>query len=36
METIARLTGHTNIKTTENYLHISGDTLPKRSLHWKL
>lgn len=27
METIARLTGHTNIKTTENYLHISGDTL---------
>ena len=27
METIARLTGHTDIKTTGNYLHISGDTL---------
>ena len=27
METIARLTGHTSIKTTENYLHISSDTL---------
>lgn len=27
METIARLTGHTDIKTTENYLHISDDTL---------
>lgn len=28
METIARLTGHTDIKTTDHYLHISGDTLP--------
>lgn len=27
METIARLTGHTDIKTTGNYLHISDDTL---------
>lgn len=27
METIARLTGHTDIKTTENYLHISNSTL---------
>lgn len=27
METIARLTGHTDIKTTGNYLHISSDTL---------
>lgn len=27
LETIARLTGHTDIKTTENYLHISSDTL---------
>ena len=27
METIARLTGHTDIKTTGNYLHISNDTL---------
>ena len=27
METIARLTGHTDIKTTGNYLHISDSTL---------
>lgn len=27
LETIARLTGHTDIKTTDEYLHISGDTL---------
>lgn len=27
METIARLTGHTDIKTTGSYLHISNDTL---------
>lgn len=27
METIARLTGHTDIKTTGSYLHISSDTL---------
>ena len=27
METIARLTGHSDIKTTDHYLHISGDTL---------
>lgn len=27
METIARLTGHSDIKTTGNYLHISNDTL---------
>lgn len=29
METIARLTGHSNIATTGNYLHISTDTLQK-------
>lgn len=27
METIARLTGHTDIKTTDHYLHISDDSL---------
>ena len=27
METIARLTGHTDVKTTQGYLHISHDTL---------
>lgn len=29
METIARLTGHTDIKTTDNYLHISDESLYK-------
>lgn len=29
METIARLTGHSDITTTGNYLHISADTLQK-------
>ena len=27
METIARLTGHTDIKTPDHYLHISDDSL---------
>ena len=29
METIAALTGHSDIKTTEGYLHQSADTLAK-------
>ena len=29
METIATLTGHSDIKTTEGYLHQSADTLAK-------
>lgn len=27
METIAQLTGHTDIKTTDHYLHIFDDSL---------